>query len=164
MLQQHCISPNFHGKMQFSQQPKSAFLLVFACSHGQIQHRGTRSRQKQSKMTVFCLPPTPKRPRADLKVKQILQKLKKCSTPGSKSGPRGPKSRTKSLKIEKMFCRFPSAISTISNIPLTTTTRNIRATPIQTAKNRSTQRHCGSSINFQISALSQAPNFFLAKA
>ena len=125
MLQQHCISPNFHGKMQCSRQPKPAFLLVFACSHGQIQHRGTRSRQKQSKMIVFCLPPTPKRPRAVLKVKQILQKLKKCSTPGSKSGSRGSESRTKSLKIEKMFYRFPSAISTI---------RNIRATPIPRKK------------------------------
>ena len=37
-------------------------------------------------------------------------------------------------KIEKMFCRFPSAISTIRNIPLTTTTHNIRATPIPRKK------------------------------
>lgn len=89
--------------------------------------------------TRFCLPPTQK-------------------------APRGTRSRTKSLKIEKMFCRFPSAISPIRNIPLTTTTRSIRATPIPRKKNRSTLRHCGFSINFQISTLSQAPNFLLAKA
>ena len=40
---------------------------------------------------------------AALKVEQNPEKLKKCSTAGSKSGARGSESRTKSRKIEKMF-------------------------------------------------------------
>ena len=42
---------------------------------------------------------------AALKVEQNPEKLKKCSTAGSKSGARGSESRTKSRKIEKMFYR-----------------------------------------------------------
>ena len=42
---------------------------------------------------------------AALKVEQNPEKLKKCSTAGSKSGPRGSESRTKSSKIGKMFYR-----------------------------------------------------------
>ena len=42
---------------------------------------------------------------AALKVEQNPEKLKKCSTAGSKSGARGSESRTKFRKIEKMFYR-----------------------------------------------------------
>ena len=125
MLQQHCISPNFHGKMQCSRQPKSAFLLVFACSHVQIQRRGTRSRQKQSKMNVFCLPPPSKSPRTDLKVDKNEAKqpyfvyrrppdLKVDKNEAKRphfvyrclqKSPHGTRSRTNYLKIEKMFYR-----------------------------------------------------------
>ena len=65
--------------------------------------RGTKSRQKLGGMCVFCLPGPPNSGRAVSKVEQNLQKSEKCSTAGSKSGPRDLESRTKSRKIEKMF-------------------------------------------------------------
>ena len=68
---------------------------------------GSWSRQKTGEMPHFCLPNSPKTGRATLKVEQNPQKLRKCSTAASKSGPRGLESRTKSPKIGKMFYRRP---------------------------------------------------------
>ena len=110
MLQQHCISPNFHGKMQCSRLPKSAFLLVFACSHGQIQRRGTRSRQKQSKMTVFCLPLPSKVPRVDLKVDKKKQNDRILSTAAFKKPPHEPQSRQKRSKTTVFCLPLPSKV------------------------------------------------------
>ena len=65
--------------------------------------RGLESRQKTGEMPLFCLPDSSNPERAEPKVEQNLQKSEKCSTAGSKSGPRDLESRTKSRKIEKMF-------------------------------------------------------------
>ena len=56
-------------------------------------------------MPLFCLPDTSNPVRATSKVEQNLQKLEKCSTANSKSGPHSSESRTKSPKIGKMFYR-----------------------------------------------------------
>ncbi|WP_457832982.1 hypothetical protein, partial [Staphylococcus aureus] len=50
--------------------------------------RDLESRQKTEEMPLFCLPDSPKLGRATSKVEQNLQKLEKCSTANSKSGPR----------------------------------------------------------------------------
>ena len=73
--------------------------------HSKNGVRGPESRQKPWEMRDFCLPPGQNPGRAASKVEQNLEKLEKCSTAAYKFGPRGPESRTKSSKIEKMFYR-----------------------------------------------------------
>ena len=64
-----------------------------------------KKRSEQRGKSDFWLPDSSKTGRAVSKVEQNLQKSEKCSTAGSKSGPRDLESRTKSPKIEKMFYR-----------------------------------------------------------
>ncbi|EFZ35856.1 hypothetical protein HMPREF0542_10040, partial [Ligilactobacillus ruminis ATCC 25644] len=55
---------------------------------------GPQSRQKRSKTTIFCLPPTPKSPRADLKVDKNEAKRPHFVYRCLQKSPHGTRSRT----------------------------------------------------------------------